>query len=335
MRRLGCILALTLLAGCAEPGKTWRFAIEEVPGSVQWAFAKRFEARIEAELTDVDVRVYPYGALGTSDQTTEQLYNGTLQLATASPGHIGKLIPEVQAFLLHFLLSDDDDVNQRVLASDEVRALFGPMYAEKGMRLLSVLPEGWMVWTTQEKVATPADFEGVKIRVMTSPLLLEQYAAYGASPTPMPYAEVYSGLQLHMIDAQVNPVFAIEEMSFFEVTEWMIFPRAAPFVTTLIANMAFYEALPPERRKILDRVVRDLHAEIDQHQRKLERDRLAQIRERKPDMRLLTLDAEQRRAFAAAGEPARDRFIELAGPHGQQVLKALERMVKSSTTGAP
>ena len=54
---------------------------------------------------------------------------------------------------------------------------------------------------------------------MTSPLLWRAYDAYGASPTPLPYSEVYSGLQLHMIDGQVNPIFAIEEMSFYEVTD--------------------------------------------------------------------------------------------------------------------
>jgi len=206
------------------------------------------------------------------------------------------------------------------------------MYAEKGMQLLSVLPEGWMVWTTQEAVTSPEDFDGVKIRVMTSPLLLEQYAAYGADPTPMPYAEVYSGLQLHMIDAQVNPVFAIEEMSFFEVTEWMIFPRAAPFVTTLAANQDFYEALSPERREVVDRIVRELHAEIDQHQRELEQARLQKILERKPDMRRVRLDAEQRAAFAAAGEPARRRFVQLAGPRGEAVLEAIQHLVATSTT---
>ena len=40
-----------------------------------------------------------------------------------------------------------------------------------------------------------------------------------------------------MIDGQVNPVFAIEEMSFYEVTDWMIFPRHAPFITTSVTNL--------------------------------------------------------------------------------------------------
>ncbi|MEZ4237794.1 MAG: hypothetical protein R3F59_16935 [Myxococcota bacterium] len=41
-----------------------------------------------------------------------------------------------------------------------------------------------MVWTLDRQVRAPDDFRGLKMRVMTSPLLLAAYEAYGASPTP-------------------------------------------------------------------------------------------------------------------------------------------------------
>ena len=80
----------------------WRFAIEETSGSVQDAYAQRFKELVEEKSGGkVIVKVYPYGTLGTSDQLSELLYNGSLQFAMASPGHIGKMIPEVQVLLLH------------------------------------------------------------------------------------------------------------------------------------------------------------------------------------------------------------------------------------------
>ena len=50
------------------------------------------------------------------------VHNATLELAMSSPGHLGKLIPEVQAFLLHYLLSDDPEVNARALRDPALRA---------------------------------------------------------------------------------------------------------------------------------------------------------------------------------------------------------------------
>lgn len=318
-----------MLAGCGpEPGEldVWRFAIEESAGSVQDAYAQAFAERIAAETGgDVQVKVYPYGTLGTSDHITELVHNGSLQLATASPGHLGKIIPEVQALLLHHVLPADPEAAHEVLGSAEVTGLLQPLYRDKGFALLSVFSEGEMVWTTDREVRTPSDFEGLKMRVMTSPLLLAAYEAYGASPTPLPYGEVYSALQLGMVDGQVNPVFAIQEMSFYEVTDWMIFPGHAPFVTTVMANDAFLDGLSPERRALVDRVVAGLHDEIFAIQQQYNAERLETIRERRPDLHVVRLTAEERARFEAASAPVRERYLDMAGPAGPALLEALSR----------
>jgi len=279
------------------------------------------------------VVVYPYGALGTSDHILEQVHNGTLDFAMSSPGHLGKLIPEGQVFLLHFALSDSDEVNECALADPTVRAALDALYAEKGLRFLSMFSEGWMVWTTQRAVRKPADFDGMKMRVMTSPLLIAAYQAYGASPTPLPYSEVYSGLQLHMIDGQVNPVFAIQEMSFYEVTSWMIFPNHAPFVTTVAGSPELFAALSPERRRMVEGVLGELGPTIEHVQRRLNEERLETIRRAKPEMKMLRLDEAQRDAFRQAARPVEARFLELAGERGRALLHTL-RAAEARCAGA-
>lgn len=337
----GCaLLVMTWLLSCtpgapesAEPTAEteWRFAIEEPLGSVQHAYAQRFKELIE-ERSDgaISVTVYPYGTLGTSDQITELVDMGVIQFAMASPGHLGKLIPEVQVFLLHFVFSDDEEVNSEVLNHDpELRGMLDRLYARKRLKLLSVYSEGWQVWTTKEPIRTPEDFEGVKFRVMTSPLLLAAYNAYGASATPLPYSEVYSALQLNMIDGQENPVFAIEEMSFYEVTDWMIFPKHAPFITTSVTNREFFKNLSPERQKLVLDVVDELNDYILQVERQYNRERLQRIRERKPDLQIIeTLTPQQRDAFREASQPVRDRFVEMTGESGEKLLDTLRSAIR-------
>jgi len=332
MRTLLLACAVSLLVACADPGEapeTWRFAIEESRGSVQDAYAQRFKRLVEAETGgEVEVLVYPYGALGTSDHITEQLHNGTLELAMSSPGHLGKLLPEVQVFLLHFVLSDDVRVNAEALRDSELRELLNELYAEKGLAFLTAFGEGWQVWTTQEEVRRPEDFEGMRFRVMTSPLLVASYEAYGASPTPLPYSEVYSALQLHMIDGQVNPVFAIEEMSFYEVTKCMTFPRHAEFVTTVAANPRFLGELPPRRRALVERIVDRLQTEIFEIQLRYNRERLEHIRARRPEMRIVRLGEEERARFRRQALPVRERYVEMAGPRGRRLLELLNQAVE-------
>lgn len=314
--------------------EVWRFAIEEAAGSVQDVYAQEFKRRIEQRSGGaVDVTVYPYGALGTSDDLTEQLRMGSLQFAMASPGHLGKSIPELQVFLLHFVFSDDDEVNRRAMNDPEFRAELEPLFPEKGLELLAVLPEGWMVWTAQKAIRRPADFEGVKIRTMTSPLLLAAYEAYGASPQAMPYGEVYSALQLNMIDAQVNPVFAIEEMSFYEVTSHMIFARPAPFVTTLVTNEEFLAELAPDRRELIEEVVAELDPFLFDEQRRTNAERLELIRERKPEMEMIELDEVERQRFRERTSAVRDLFRVQAGERGTRLLDVLLAAVDRAEQG--
>ena len=327
--RSAVVVCAVWLLGCqgerAQQAETWRFAIEETLGSVQHTYATRFEELIEERSGGaIDVIVYPYGTLGTSDHITEQLHNGTLQLATASPGHLGKLIPEVQVFLLHFALSSDPQLNHRVLRDEALVRLLDGLYRRKGLRFLSAFSEGWMAWTTKKPVRRPEDFDGVKMRTMTSPLLLAAYEAYGADPTPLPYSEVYSALQLGMIDAQVNPVFAIQEMSFYEVTDHLIFPRHAQFYATLATNPAFHEGLSADRRALLHGVLDELHEEVFEIQRTFNAERLEIIRERRPDLEVYTLTPEEQAAFRERARTLRDIYLDIGGPMAAEVLATVE-----------
>ena len=359
--------AVVASAGCdgkpeSEAREVWRFAIEESKGSVQHQYAMRFKQLIE-ERTDgeVEVVVYPYGTLGTSTQITEQLALGVVEFAMASPGSLGKFIPQLQVFLLHFVLPQQPDDVRAVLSDPQLVRSLDPLYAEKGLALLSMYSEGQMAWTLKEEVRTPADFSWLKMRVMTSPILLAAYGAYGASPTPMPYSEVYSGLQLNMIDGQVNPVFAIERQKFHEVTNWLIFPGHSAFVTTAAANRAFLETLPASQRALVRSVIAELDPWIFEIQTELESQRLVVIlkdslRQRRPlhlvgntDGLLASFTADQRRelveenpyltleppltpaevaAFREASKQVQQVFLDIGGNDADAILT---RVLSSSS----
>jgi len=374
--RIGCILSVLAALACASCGdlgkdaampEVWRFAIEEAEGSVQHEYALEFKRRIEkASGGRIDVVIYPYGALGTSAQTTEQLNMGVLEFAMASPGTLGKYIPELQVFLLPFVFSENDRVNKQILSDPKLVGFCDSLYAKRGLKLLSLFPEGEMVWTTNREIRSPEDFRGVKMRVMTSPILLAAYEAFGASATPMPYSEVYSALQLNMIDGQVNPVFAIERQKFYEVTDWMIFPKHAHFITTAAANRRFFDRLSPERKQMVLQTMADLEDYIFEVQVRFQTDRLKTILREKQRKRAVlnlcgdfrrfrgTLSAEQqadllddnpyvnitppltdeeRDTFRKRSLAVREVFLEIGGPRGREMLDRILNAVARAEQG--
>lgn len=319
------------LTGAAQ-AEEWRFAIEEIQGSVQDAWAQQFKELIEERSEgQITVEVYPYGTLGTSGELTELAVAGVIQFANASPGHLGTLVPEVQVFSVPYLLSEDNEVNKQVLAESET--IYGPLadsLEQRGLKLLTMYPEGEMVWTANREIRSPEDLSGFKMRTMVSPMLTEAYSALGASPTPLPYGEVYGALQLGMVDGQVNPIFAIEEMKFYEVNDYMIWAGEYQFVTTVVTSADWFNGLPEEQQQLVEDVVAELTDYIYEVQEEFNQERLEIIKQERPDIEMIELTDEEREPFRERAQQARDRFIDLTGDSGRQILESLEAEIEAA-----
>ena len=101
-------VALLCLAPIGALAEDWKFAIEEIPGSIMDAYAQEFKSRIEAATNgEVTVTVYPMGTLGTPTETVEQAADGIIQFTNVSIGNLGTIVPESQVFLLPYLLPSD------------------------------------------------------------------------------------------------------------------------------------------------------------------------------------------------------------------------------------
>lgn len=299
---------------------TWRFALEEIEGSVQHLYAEAFRERIE-EISDGDivVDVFPYGSLGTSTQLTELTRNGSVNLAFASPGHLADQVPETGLFNLHFVLPDDPEAARRLLQSPELLSEFEQPYRDAGLELLGFISEGWMAWTANKPLQTPEDFQNLRIRTMTSAIAAEAYRAFGAEPVRTPYAQVYSDLQLRKIDGQTNPVSAIEEMGFHEVQTTLTLPRASRFVSSVIANTQWIDTLPEQERKWLTEAIRDLDEQAWEIEENLNQERLETIVEQ-GGIQIVRLTEQQRDRFRQASLPARDYYVQTTGARGQALL---------------
>ena len=348
----GFILVLMLaLVGCADPEDdsaatdepasppepevvTWRFALEEIEGSVQHAYAQEFASRVE-ERSDgmINVEIFTYGTIGTSSQITEMMQSGALELAFASPGHLADAIPEIGVFTLHFVLSDDSEINRQVLSDPRLHERFHEPYRNEDLQLLAIVQEGWMVWSGDKPLRTPDDFKDFRIRTMTSPILVESYRAYGANPTPMPYAEVYSGLQLGQIDGQVNPIFAIEEMSFYEEQDYLTSGRHAQFVATLAGSRQWWDNLPEQHREMVTQTRDELVEWIDREQIRFNEERLQNILDA-GGTEFIELTDEEREVFRELSLPVRATYIDQAGERGQEILDTLLELIAEADADA-
>lgn len=307
----------------------WRYAHEEYEGDVQDVYAYKFKEYIE-DNSDHSLQIFRFGELGESDDIMEQTQAGILQFVNQSPGFTGSLIPEAQIFFIPYLMPTEmSTVIDFFRESKAINENFPELYAEQGLELLQMYPEGEMVVTVDEPVTTPADFDGKKIRTMTNPLLASTYEAFGATPTPLPWGEVYGALQTNMIQGQENPIFWIESGGLYEVSPNLVFTKHGWFTTAAMANKDFYDGLSEEDQKLIQDAADFAFEEIIGHIDGLAEKSLAKIEEASDDVTVTRLNDEQVEAFKARAPQVEEKFIEMTGESGRELLNQFKADLES------
>jgi len=330
-RKLAGISALALAgltAANAVNAANWRYAHEEYEGDVQDVFAYKFKEYIE-ENSDHTLQVYRFGELGESSDIMEQTQAGILNFVNQSPGFTGALIPEAQIFFIPYLMPTDmETVVEFFRESEAINEMFPKLYAQHGLELLQMYPEGEMVVTADEPITKPADFNNKKIRVMTNPLLSETYDAFGATPTPLPWGEVYGALQTNMIQGQENPIFWIESGGLYEVSPNLIFTGHGWFTTAMMANQDFYNGLSDEDKKLVQDAADYAFEKILVHIDGLAEESLEKIKKASDEVTVTRLNDEQIEAFKARAPQVEEKFIEMTGESGKELLNQFKEDLK-------
>ncbi|WP_151704446.1 TRAP transporter substrate-binding protein DctP [Nitrincola alkalilacustris] len=333
---LSTALAGVLMAGMVSysvdtEAANWRYAHEEFEGDVQDVFAQKFKEYVEANSSNT-VQVFRFGELGESDDIMEQTQAGILQFVNQSPGFTGAIIPEAQIFFIPYLLPvEDDQIIEFFRTSSAINEMFPELYAEQGLELLTMYPEGEMVVTADTPVRTPEEFRGKNIRTMTNPLLTETYRAFGATPTPLPWGEVYGGLQTNIIQGQENPIFWIESGGLYEVSPNLIFTGHGQFTTAMMANKRFFDGLSDEDKQLVHDATAHAFDYITEYVPGLSEQSLEKILAAKPDVTVTRLTEEERQAFRDRAPQVEARFIEMTGERGQALLDQFKADLEAVT----
>ena len=109
-------------------------------------------------------------------------------------------------------------------ASDFGKEMVGRAEAQLGIKILGPTYFGTrqVGLKPDKEIKTPADMAGIKLRMPGGDAWQFLGKALGANPTPMAYAEVYTGLQTGAIDGQDNPLPNVENMKFYEVMSQIV-----------------------------------------------------------------------------------------------------------------
>lgn len=265
----------------------------------------------------LSIRTYPGGQLGTETDTVALTRFDVLSFCRVTAAALNNTFPLTRALVVpysfhdeeHMRRSVDGEAGREILAGFESRGLIGLAIYDGGARSM---------YCARRPVREPADMRGLKVRVPRSDIFLEMLEVMGANPTPIPFGEVFTGLQTHLIDAAENNWSTYQSTRQYEVARFWSQTEHCHSPDILLFSKARYDAMASRDRDLLRAKARDSVAVM----RQLWDEKQARARQTVLDAGVQANTVE-RAAFLDAVAPMRRRYLQ------DETIGALLRRIES------
>ena len=269
------------------------------------------------------VSLFPNAVLGGDPQNLSAVRGGTLDFTSMATGLLAGLDKEFMVFDFPFLFENakeayavsDGPVGTRLLGKLQNHGLVGLGIWDLGFRNMT---------NSRRPITKLEDVEGLKIRVIASPIYLELFKTLGANPVPMTFGEVYGALESKAIDGQDNPVGVIESAKFAEVQKYMSLTRHVYTGMPFLMSKKTWDSMSPAERKIIT----DAAAEAKTVERQISQQKEAQaIDGLRKTMQVNEVSPAELARLRQKVQPAIDKFTKEVGePVVKEVNAELARL---------
>ena len=189
--------------------------------------AERFKQEVEeATGGKISVDIFAGGQLGQERDINESILDGSIHIGVGA-GALATLAPVMNLLELPFLIQDQAHM-QRIVDSPAADQLSERILNEGKFRVLDWFSTGdSSIQTVDRRISQPSDLSGLKLRSIENPALTDALRALGANPTPMPYGEVYTGIQTGVIEGATLDWGSVNSLKLFELVNYATAPEAA------------------------------------------------------------------------------------------------------------
>ncbi|GHD24201.1 TRAP transporter substrate-binding protein [Tianweitania populi] len=274
----------------------------------------------------LQINVFPSSQLGNDTETLTQLRSGATEFFSLSPLILSTLVPNAAISGIGFAFPDYAAVWKAM--DGELGAYARAEIEKKGLvPMEKIWDNGFRQITSSSKpINTPDDLSGFKIRVPPSPLWQSMFTAFGAAPTTINFAEVYTALSTGTVDGQENPLAIASTAKLYEVQKNVAMTNHMWDGFWFLANKRSWEALPEDLREI---VAKNLNGKADE-QRADTAKLNDTVREELTKLGMTFTDPDKA-AFRAKLKDA-GFYSEWKGKFGDEAWGILEKAVGTSLT---
>lgn len=252
--------SLGLLSSCASSGSddgaagkklTIRLGHNLTKGTTLDAGTEKLRQAVsKASHGEMTIQLYPAGQLGNEQQMIQAVSSGTLDMAIITGSTFGNVAPKADVLGIPYAFQDPDHL-ARAMAGEPGREIEAEIEDKIGVHVLGSWYFGTRQMTSNKPIQEPSDLNGLKLRVVPVPVFVAAWKKLGATPTPIDFQQLYTGLQTHLVDAQENPVSLVSAAAFYEVQKYLDLTGHTVNNFFIIGSNALWNRLTSDQQDML------------------------------------------------------------------------------------
>ncbi|MEO9891775.1 TRAP transporter substrate-binding protein [Aurantibacter sp.] len=261
------VIITTTIQSCATTGnKKVLYFAHSLPTShpVHKGIMAMQESLNEKSGGKLQIKIFPDGQLGSEREALELLQIGSIAMTKVSASALSNFAPEYQITVIPYLFRDSEhlfrnlegEVGKQLLEGGTEYLLRGICFYDAGARSF---------YTKDRPVNSPADLDGLKVRVQNDQMSVSMANSLGASATPMAFGELYTALQQNVVDGAENNIPSFVSSNHFEVCKYYIFDEHTMVPDVVIIGTKFWDLLSDQEKEWLEAAAKESVAKQKQY----------------------------------------------------------------------
>ncbi|MDO4800467.1 MAG: sialic acid TRAP transporter substrate-binding protein SiaP, partial [Bacillota bacterium] len=227
------------------------YSVNAVPGDAHYEAMMKFKEEVERLSSgNITVDTFHSGSLFKQDQELAAVKSGQADIVYMSASWLGEGSPWISMFSAGYMFKSYEHMT-KVLNGEVGAEVFERVAKEQGVRPLKAFYLGTrqVNLVKDKEVKTPADLNGVNLRMPNSDAWIFLGKALGANPTPIAFSELYMALQTGTVDGQDNPLPTVKSAKFYEVTKSISLTNHLVDSVWPTINVAKWESMSEQQRE--------------------------------------------------------------------------------------
>lgn len=196
------------------------------------------------------VETYPGGQLGGDSDLLDSVQLGTVDIGMISAGTLANVSTCLAGIDMPFIFDGDYDYYHTVLSGEIGQHLLDRLAEDvPSLVPLGFAYQAWRHIWAENGVYKLEDMKGLKLRCMQSSIHIDIFSALGATPTALPYNDIYSNMQTGTIDGFEMDAAGAINSNFAEVCKYMTYSAHFTNTPIILFSTKVWDTLTEEQQE--------------------------------------------------------------------------------------